>query len=372
MPRQLSLFRLVHRIKPSMPHGTWSLFHHFIQCFVTSCLLASVCAAPQLPPPAPPEPIPLLQQPYQQDFNDLATQARDVPFPPSQTSLHMGWWASQSTYSTSSGADTGGGGGLFSYGREGSAERALGALTSNQVAYVAWGVSFCLGRHHAGSKKALWALEIAYRGEQWSGGGNKSSMLIFDYSVVDKEEYYHGKKWGYYDVTPGLWLVKDSLSFASPVLGGRVRSLDGNDPANSRSIRHTLAIDGWHGDKIVQLRWIIRDRMGKDHNLAVDDLRISLVALQEYHFSHARLHDSPWFYAGISIASLAIALILVISFIFFIHKRKQNERESRDYALIAAASSTDPLLEESGAQDTSINPNFGYSGDRIGGDLSSL
>jgi len=169
-----------------MPHGTWSLFHHFIQCFVTSCLLASVCAAPQLPPPAPPEPIPLLQQPYQQDFNDLATQARDVPFPPSQTSLHMGWWASQSTYSTSSGADTGGGGGLFSYGREGSAERALGALTSNQVAYVAWGVSFCLGRHHAGSKKALWALEIAYRGEQWSGGGNKSSMLIFDYSVVDK------------------------------------------------------------------------------------------------------------------------------------------------------------------------------------------
>jgi hypothetical protein len=39
---------------------------------------------------------------------------------------------------------------------------------------------------------------VAYTGEQWSAG-NGSSVLVFDYSVVPKDDYEHGQKWGYYD-----------------------------------------------------------------------------------------------------------------------------------------------------------------------------
>lgn len=125
---------------------------------------------------------------------------------------------------------------------------------------------------------ALWALEISYTGEQWSVGSNSSSILIFDYSIVSAEDYSGGQKWGYYDTvgishplfddalrltvqcaenaqTPGLWMVKDALSFSGPIVGGEEQSLDGNSAPNRQTLNHTLAIDDWYDNRIVQLRY---------------------------------------------------------------------------------------------------------------------
>jgi hypothetical protein len=50
-------------------------------------------------------------------------------------------------------------------------------------------------------------------------------------------------------------MVKDKLSFTSPVAGGDERGLNGNDPSNHRALKHTLAVDDWGKGKIVQLRY---------------------------------------------------------------------------------------------------------------------
>jgi hypothetical protein len=47
----------------------------------------------------------------------------------------------------------------------------------------------------------LWALEVAYNGEQWSAGGfNSTSTLVFDYSIVSTADYERSQEWGYFDV----------------------------------------------------------------------------------------------------------------------------------------------------------------------------
>jgi hypothetical protein len=113
----------------------------------------------------PPVPIVLLPgQTYAQNFDGLAAHGTGHPFPPEEKSgLEAGWWTSRPTYSASTGTSTQGGG-LFSYGQEGSGERALGSLTSNQVPHTAWGVAFMVDEHetsdvrcHSSSPLPRWA-----------------------------------------------------------------------------------------------------------------------------------------------------------------------------------------------------------------------
>lgn len=303
----------------------------------------------------PPVPIVLLPgQTYAQNFDGLAAHGTDHPFPPEEKSgLEAGWWTSRPTYSASTGSSAQGGG-LFSYGQEGSGERALGSLTSNQMHHTAWGVAFMVNEHET-SDTYLWALEVAYNGEQWSAGGfNRTSTLVFDYSIVSTADYERSQKWGF-DVTPGLWMVKDRLSFTSPVTGGEERELNGNEPANRRAVKHTLAIDDWGKDKIVQLRWTHRDREGKDNAMAIDDFSVTLVPLREVRGSAAAHHRKrTWLYAGISVVGAGLLLIIAGLVITLIIKRRRNAREGEhSYALLRRDEEGGDGL---GPGNTSINP----------------
>lgn len=124
-------------------------------CIAFLVLLLAPCTALAVGVRQPPEPIGLKPgSSHEEGFDSLAAVGRHHPFPPpdgQSSGLSRGWWASRSTYDASDGG-VNSAGGLFSYGAPGSHERALGALTSNQVRHVAWGVSLQLDPSVQGSK----------------------------------------------------------------------------------------------------------------------------------------------------------------------------------------------------------------------------
>ena len=177
-------------------------------------------------------------------------------------------------------------------------------------------------------------------------------------------------------------MVKDRLSFTSPVTGGEERDLNGNEPANRRAVKHTLAIDDWGKDQIVQLRcgsvfphlmavvanamttfsrrkpmmcrWTHRDREGKDNAMAIDDFSVTLVPLREVRGSTAAHHRKrTWLYAGISVVGAGLLLIIAGLVIPLIIKRRRNAREGEhSYALLRRDEEDTGL----GPGNTSINP----------------
>ncbi len=215
---------------------------------------------------------------YSQNFDSLAGSGAtswtdDVTLP--------GWYASQSAppnVVTNYDAGTGSRnkGSLYSFGADGSTDRAFGSVASGTPENFAYGVCFTNDTSFAETN-----FLISFTGEQWRNGGNTNAQkLAFSYRISNSAITSSAA------ANPSLWTPFAALDFVTPTVGSTAAALDGNDPAN-REVFTNVALAGvvvQPGQEIF-FRWFDANDSGNDHGLAVDDLTIAFQATNSPQFA---------------------------------------------------------------------------------------
>lgn len=201
---------------------------------------------------------------YTQDFNTLATST-SFPY---NTTLPTGWAiaergsgsAADGKYRGGNGSDNNGD--TYSFGASGSAERALGSLSSSSVKPI-YGAVFT---NNTGT--TLTAITVTYKAEQWRMGTSTTDSLQFYYSTT--ATHIDTTVYGF---TPVRDLYATAINTSAPP-----GVLDGNDPANSTVLSYTISAMILPNATITLL-WFDQDATGSDHGLAVDSLGVLFTAL---------------------------------------------------------------------------------------------
>ncbi|NIJ08951.1 hypothetical protein FHS31_002581 [Sphingomonas vulcanisoli] len=198
---------------------------------------------------------------YTQNFDTLANTGTSNVLP-------VGWQISET--GTSSAADgsytanngSANAGNAYSYGANGSTDRALGSLTSGTNSPVSFG--FIFSNDTGGT---ITALNIGYTGEQWRLSNAASDSLTFQYSTDATDVSDAG----------GTWQTFSALNFASVKAGGTSTgaALDGNDAANQAAISGLLGDLSIASGQSFAIRWRDLDVTGGDNGLAVDDFSLT-------------------------------------------------------------------------------------------------
>ena len=188
------------------------------------------------------------------DSLSSATTASDV--------LPQGWYISETgdgaaadgQYTGNDGGSNGGN--VYSYGDNGSSERALGSLTSGKVKPIIGALLF----NDTGATLA--DLAVAYTGEQWRRGNSTAAdKLQFQYSVNATS------------LTDGTWADVPALDFTSPDTSAPNDSKrDGNASENRTEISGIIPGLNLADNAMVWVRWFDVDVGGNDDGLAIDDV----------------------------------------------------------------------------------------------------
>ncbi len=190
-----------------------------------------------------------------QDFDSLASSG-------TSSTLPNGWHLAETdtNANTTYAADAGGtaSGNTYSYGTGTASERALGLLQSGSlVPSVGVRISNDTG-------SALTEIGISYRGEQWRlGTAAREDRLDVQYSLDATS------------LSTGTWVNIDALDLIAPVTAGTAGALDGNLPANQRSLTHTLTGLNIAAGGTLWLRWTDFNASGADDGLAIDDVQFT-------------------------------------------------------------------------------------------------
>jgi len=201
---------------------------------------------------------------YTQDFNTLGTSAAS----PYNTTLPTGWAiaergsgsAADGKYRGGNGSDNSGD--TYSFGATGSAERALGSLSSSSVKAI-YGAVFT---NNTGA--AITSVTVTYKAEQWRMGTSTTDSLRFYYSTT--ATHIDSTVYGFTAI-PDLYAT--AINITAPP-----GALDGNDPANSTVLSATINVIILPNSTIV-LKWSDDDANGSDHGLAVDSLSVLFTTL---------------------------------------------------------------------------------------------
>ena len=205
-------------------------------------------------------PISLTGSSYTQDFDTLSNNVSGGSgsvLPTDWTFAETGTGAN-ATYRSGTGSANNGD--TYSFGADGSTERAFGTLRSGSVVPML-GVSFS---NDTGA--TITSLTIGYTGEQWRLGASSrpsADRLDFQYSVDATS------------LTSGSWADGDALDFASPITSGTVGALNGNAAASSAVLGSTLTGLSIAPGQTFWLRWSDTDVAGSDDGLAIDDFTLS-------------------------------------------------------------------------------------------------
>jgi hypothetical protein len=203
-----------------------------------------------------------LSSSYSQNFNSLINSASaswsDNQIP--------GWYAARSgTGSTIvAGSGSSNSGNLYSFGVEGSSDRALGSVGSGNAGNLFWGARF-----YNDTGRSLDTLYLSYRGEQWRNSGEASSQGL------ELQWRIGGNGIGGSSLADMGWTSAPQLGFSAPVSGGSAGALNGNLAANSRQLSGSLSGLGLAAGQDLWLRWSDPNHSGADHGLAIDDLVVS-------------------------------------------------------------------------------------------------
>jgi hypothetical protein len=194
---------------------------------------------------------------YTQDFDTLEmTGNADVILPAGWGFVETGSGA-DTTYRAGTGSSTTGD--TYSFGSDGSTDRAFGTLRSGSVDPEI-GAAF-----QNATGDPLSGLEVSFTGEQWRlGTAGRSDRLDFQYSLDA------------HSLSDGTWIDVDALDFTSPntVATG---ALDGNAAGNRTLLGATLAGLDLPDGGTVWMRWMDFAASGSDDGLGIDDFRISAV-----------------------------------------------------------------------------------------------
>lgn len=177
------------------------------------------------------------------------------------TVLPNGWYLSESddNANTSYSASDGGApsGDTYSFGTNGSAERALGGLMSGSLVPT-------FGARVQNTGGGSYAdLPLQYVGEQWRlGTAGRPDRLDFQYSLNATS------------VTDAAatWIDVNSLDFVAPISAGALGALNGNAPANRLAISGILVGVNLAPGATLWIRWLDYAASGADDGLAIDDL----------------------------------------------------------------------------------------------------
>lgn len=205
---------------------------------------------------------------YAQDFNSLpvsesSTWANGTFYIP-------GWTVHRTSTTTSLLVGTGSSnlGGLYSFGTSGSADRALGAISSGSASggQFAWGL---LIENNTGL--AITALNVSFTGEQWRSAsktaGSQATTFWYSQSAPNPA----------FDLSPLSdkgWTNVPELDFYSLVNFSAAGALNGNLPANKSFLASTIQVDIPDGHYIM-LRWKDLNDLDDDHGLAIDDFSLT-------------------------------------------------------------------------------------------------
>jgi predicted extracellular nuclease len=196
---------------------------------------------------------------YTQDFNSLSNNVSTGTgsvLPADWTFIESGT-GSNTTYRSGTGSANNGD--TYSFGADGSTERAFGLLRSGSV-LPTLGVSFT---NDTGT--TITALTIGYTGEQWRLGATSRltpDRLDFQYSLDANA------------LNSGTWTDADALDFIAPISSGTVGALDGNAAANSVALGAVITDLSIAPGQTFWLRWTDVDVTGADDGLAIDDFTL--------------------------------------------------------------------------------------------------
>lgn len=201
---------------------------------------------------------------YSQDFNTLPATGTNQPW---ENNLTIpGWYSSRTAINAGNGSSNTGA--LYSFGDNGSSDRALGSIGSGSTGTVYYGVRF---QNNTGG--TIHALRIEYKGEQWRNGGNATPHTAgFSYQTGGTIT----------SLTDGVWTPVPELGFTGPVATTTASALNGNElGTNATMVVYTITgLNIPDGDEIF-LRWDDPDHSGSDHGLAIDDFFIEANPVDE-------------------------------------------------------------------------------------------
>ncbi len=220
---------------------------------------------------------------YEEDFDTLPNLEQFVteaegdfadPYPWSDNATLASWYASQALNPpvtgifASTGADSNPfaamSSGMYSFGQDAVAERALGSVAGTSTGTLYFGL-----RLLNDTGVTIPSIQVEYIGEQWRLANNTSAhKLEFSYAISD-EPFLTAP------VSNDGFTAVPTLDFISPQVGATQSPLDGNDPANQVAFDVTIqGVDLLPGQEIF-LRWLDINDGGVDHGLAIDDVRVT-------------------------------------------------------------------------------------------------
>jgi hypothetical protein len=177
--------------------------------------------------------------------------------------VRAGGSGSSMNYTVDAGA--GNSGAIYSYGSGGTAERALGAVSSG-TNIPAFGVELTNGL-----SGAITAVSIAYKGEFWRSSTTTQNVLTFGYIVGPAGSTT-------YLTDPATGFVTLNLTGPLPVVANG--ALDGNAVGNFAPFAGVLPVSVPVGQSLY-LRWTDANDAGNDAGLAVDDFSLTATVVPE-------------------------------------------------------------------------------------------
>lgn len=204
---------------------------------------------------------------HYEDFNTLGNQY--TPGYEDFNTLPSGWHAHEngvnanSTYRISYGefAD----GEIYSYGANGSTDRALGSVGTGSIPHIYYGAAWI---NNTGD--SIRSMEVRYTGEQWRQGrpgvdrATGPDTLHFGYAINAK------------DVQATTFTELTNLSFSSAENNGVLNTpLDGNLPANQSKVRNTINNLKIGPNDTIWIRWRDFNSSSFDDGLAIDSLLVT-------------------------------------------------------------------------------------------------
>ncbi len=205
---------------------------------------------------------------YEQNFDMLPMSDSALWESGTQFSKMPGWSIQRTKLSSHILVSDGQGniGGLFSYGKIATPERALGSISSLKKGEFAWGLLL-----QNKSNDTITNLDISFYGEQWRVS-NKTApqhQIAFFYAISkDPMSFNLSPK---SDVN---WIPVPALYFKGPRFGIEGGKFNGNAPENRQLLSASIPVkipDGAY----VMLRWKDADEIESDHGLAIDDFSMT-------------------------------------------------------------------------------------------------
>jgi hypothetical protein len=202
---------------------------------------------------------------YSQNFDTLANTPINSNITWTDNVTLLGWYEQKSnnpdTYRAGNGSHNAGH--LWSYGADGSTDRALGSLASGSTNEVFFGLR--LKNNHP--TWTLTSFTVSFTMEQWRSGKTTAETTFFEYKLTSTPETDIDGT-GYTGVSAGD-LVAVNLTGSG--------AIDGNLAANQTAHNFTVTGINWAPGSELWLRWRDPNDAGNDHGMAIDDFSFSAV-----------------------------------------------------------------------------------------------